>query len=347
MADVRGRPLGYLALGIATWVAGRIYVNDTDRQNAPFAPTGITYTTTSQHPIAPSALAAKSAQAAATPILPRSAERFSQLSGFTPALDPWQDGGRPSGLSTPRWVAETDKPLSTGRDTPPTNAYVQSRRAGQPNIKRRWGREIYAYSFWRTSNAANPALAPSAQYGTSQSGLVGTIDPFGHPNRGVALLIRGSITPDGKQREAALGLRWRPSRRWPVSLSVERRLQSRSPDQFAAYLAGGVDSVDLPGKLIFNAFGQAGYATGGGGFFDAQARILHPVTKAAPTRLSIGIGGWAGGQRGLTRLDVGPTIGAHVDTRFAKFDIRLDWRLRAAGNAAPKNGLALTVSTGF
>jgi hypothetical protein len=63
--------------------------------------------------------------------------------------------------------------------------------------------------------------------------------------------------------------------------------------------------------------------------------------------LSIGVGGWTGGQRGSKRLDLGPTAVARLDAGPTTVLIQLDWRLRAAGNAEPKDGVALTLSTGF
>jgi hypothetical protein len=214
---------------------------------------------------------------------------------------------------------------------------------------RRWGADIYAYSFWRFATGNGQALAPGAQYGGSQSGVIGTVDPFGEPDKGLAFLARGAITPDGDERELALGLRWKPDANWPFLLSAERRFRADAPDRFAAYVAGGVDALALTRKWQLDAYGQAGYATGrgGGGFFDGQARVTRPIAKVAGVPLSIGAGSWAGGQRGTRRLDAGPTAVARINTGPAVVVIQLDWRLRAAGNAEPKDGVAMTVSTGF
>jgi hypothetical protein len=349
MAETLGRPLAYLSLGLAAWVGGRVYWIQSGDPSAPTA--AVVFERAAQS----LRVAAKTDRS--TVALPSTPQRgpalktrqLSKSYGFTPALVPRQDGGRPSGLPFPVQVADGGKPLSTDADTPPTDALAPAGKAGTHKMKRRWGGEVYAYSFWRVSTDDGPALAAGAQYGDSQSGLIGTIDPFGSPDRGLALLLRGSGTPNGDEREIALGLRWKPDTNWPLMLSAERRFRGSAPDRFAAYLAGGVDSSPLTGKLTLNGYGQAGYATGpgGGGFFDAHARAMHPLAEVGGIPLSVGAGSWAGGQKGVARLEVGPTISAKVDAGLTMLLIQLDWRLRAAGHAAPRDGLALTVSTGL
>lgn len=208
--------------------------------------------------------------------------------------------------------------------------------------------QFYSYNFWR-QGSTGAALAPNAQYGGSQYGAIATWDPLGTAGKGPALLLRASGTPDGLQQEVAVGARWQPDRKWPVSLSVERRFRFYGPDGFAAYVAGGVDRVPLFGKLALDAYGQAGYSLGGisSPFVDAHARVQHPLAKPLGIPIRVGAGAWVGGQKGAYRADVGPTLSAQVDNRFADFTLQLDWRKRVIGNAAPIDGLALTVSTDF
>lgn len=208
--------------------------------------------------------------------------------------------------------------------------------------------QLYGYGFWRQGTAP-ASLAPNAQYGGSQFGMIATWDPFGSAGKGPALLLRGSGTPDGQQREVALGTRWLPSRQVPLSLSMERRFRANSPDSFVGYVAGGVDRIPLVGRLALDAYGQAGYSLGGQSspFVDAQARLQYPVAKPLGIPIRIGAGAWVGGQKGAFRGDIGPTVSADIDARLTKFTLQLDWRKRAVGNAAPDDGLALTVSTGF
>ena len=358
MADLRGRPFAYVALTLSVWVGARVIMSVEDEAPVLTPPMAESAPTVIPHGIQKigrfvtlSTVSQKFGGRRLT--RHHRPHPISTNFGLTPVQDPWQDGGRPSGLQAPLWVAENSKPQSAGRDTPPSIALALKGEAGpperRPRARRGWGGEVYAYSFWRLSTGSGTALAPGAQYGGSQSGIIGTIDPFGAPERGLSLLARGSVTPDGNEREFALGFRWRPGKDWPLTLSAERRFRTDAPDRFAAYLAGGVDSLPIAGLWTLNAFGQAGYATGqgGGGFFDAQARAMHPLATIGRVPVSIGTGSWAGGQKDAMRFDVGPTIAAKVEAGSTSLLIQLDWRLRAAGNAEPKGGLALTVSTGF
>jgi hypothetical protein len=208
--------------------------------------------------------------------------------------------------------------------------------------------QLYAYNFWRQGRGGG-GLAPGAQYGGTQAGAIATWDPFGKSGSGPAILLRASTAPNSFEREVAVGTRWKPDANVPISLSLERRFRFGAPDSFAAYAAGGVNKVPLTGKLTFDAYGQAGYALGGGSsyFFDAQGRVMHPLFDLAGMPIELGAGGWAGGQRGVRRFDIGPSLSADVKTKLADFKVYLDWRRRMAGNAAPPDGLALTVAAGF
>ena len=358
VAEMRGRPFAYVALTLSVWVGARVMMTVDGEDATPPTRLALTALPVVSHALATGArniLFPRSRQRLRVkrPIVSHHVHPVTINFGLPPAQDPWQDGSRPLGFSLDALVADKDEPQSAGRDTPPSKALALMGEAGPPENRPRappnWGGEVYAYSFWRFSTGSRAALAPGSQYGGSQSGIVSTVDPFGAPDRGLSLLARGSMTPDGDEREVALGLRWKPARNWPLTISAERRLRAGSPDRFAAYLAGGVDALPISGRWSLDAFGQAGYVTGqsGGGFFDAQTRTTHPIINASGVQLSAGAGAWAGGQKGALRVDVGPTVAAKVDAGLTSLLIQLDWRLRAAGNAEPKNGLTLTVSTGF
>lgn len=349
MGELRGRPLGFVALTLAAWIGGR-FAWENGEDPLPFvAPSAARAVPVAASP--PPHATATTAQRSPRPTRHNRTQKLRPINFRPPpALDPWQDGGRSSGLPFPALVAGRGEPLSTGRDTPPSNALAPVGKAGQPEFQpRRWGGSVYAYSFWRFSTGNAGSLAPGAQYGGSQSGLIGTVDPFGDPGRGLAFLARVNATSDGSEREAALGFRWKPFAKFPLSLSAERRLRDGAPDAFATYLAGGLEDASLFGKIRFSAYGQGGFVSGsgGGGFFDGNARIMHPITDIAGIKLSAGAGSWAGGQKGVHRLDAGPTIEARIDTSLADFRLQLDWRQRLEGSARPKQGLAFTVSTGF
>ena len=360
MADLRGRPYAFIVLTVAFWISARMAWPESGGTGTAIAPVQKAYM---PQPIVARAVTTspdslRSAQnqlgqiqhARTEPV--RTRKYFFKQHGLPPALVPWQVGGRPSGLSVPLRVAGDDKPLSAGRDTPPTIAHALAGKAGPPELLRQKRWQVYAYSFWRASRPLGPSLGPNAQYGGSQSGMIATFDPVGSPDRGIGLLIRGSVTPvrpAANAHELAVGFRWRPMKHLPLTLSAERRFRERSADGFAAYMAGGIDSVPLPKGWKLDAYGQMGYATGqsSGGFFDGQARVLHRLTDVGKTPISVGVGGWAGGQKGAYRVDVGPAIVAKIDAGPGAVLVQLDWRLRVAGNAEPKNGLALTVSSGF
>jgi hypothetical protein len=354
MAEMRGRPFAFVALTLGSWIWVRMaLVPNAENGTIPpaMAPVPDKRVADVPMPIA-------DANFGAVPVGFQSNRRAAPLhhrrafiSSFRPppAKHIWQIGGWPSGSSDVALVAAAVEPKSSGRDTPPTNALALVGKASQPKTSGKWAADIYAYSFWRLSTGSNTAFAPGAQYGGSQSGVILTIDPFGNPKHGAAVLARAAITPNGREKELALGLRWKPASHIPVSLTAERRLQINGLDRFAAYLAGGFDPTPVIGSVKADGFAQAGFVSGkdGGGFFDAQAKLTHPLTHIGNAPITIGAGSWAGGQQGAVRIDVGPSIATKVDIGPSDLLIQLDWRKRIAGNARPKNGLALTLSSGF
>lgn len=213
--------------------------------------------------------------------------------------------------------------------------------------------QFYAYNFWRNGAQAG-ALNSGTQYGGSQSGFVATF-ALGHfATKGreekLALLLRGAIAHDNlRDREVAAGVRWRPSRRIPLSLNAERRFRNDRSDAFAAYVAGGVSEVPLPIQFRLEAFGQAGVVSGknAGPFFDFLARADRKVVKLGKVRISAGAGAWGGGQDNVRRVDIGPSVRSDVALGEANFRLSADWRFRVAGNASPANGPAVTLSTSF
>lgn len=362
MPGFKGRALIYPGLLIAGWIVGRsLSLSAATSENAP--PTSrlldrqaksLAIASTALAPMAcPSPFAQPVWQASAMPNVWRRPSVSN--GGWKPRGDLAGKSG--AGSLQPPYGGGMGFDLAGAASSLAISAVPQTHesrnsRTGQADTRPRKRLQIYGYSFWRQGSAAG-ALAPNAQYGGNQSGLVATWDAFGSAGRGPALLLRSSATPDGAQREIALGTRWQPDRYWPVSLSLERRLRAGAPDSFAAYLAGGVDRVPLTGRLAYDAYGQAGIvldgAHGGGSslFVDAQARLHHPLAAPLGIPLRIGTGAWIGGQTGAFRADIGPTLVADIDSPITPFTLHLDWRKRIAGNATPGDGVALTISTGF
>lgn len=355
MSGFRGRALIYPGLLIAGWIVGR----------------SISLSATPAEPLAERAMSAGVRLASNQPIwpdaacpMPLIAYPTAAASGYGPAYPTGWYGRsqRPSRRRNSSGGNDSNRAFPSGNDGfgPELESFRLSALPGLPlepthgatgaatPPARQRRLQFYSYNFWR-QGSIGAALAPNAQYGGSQYGAIATWDPLGSAGKGPALLLRGSGTPDGLQQEVAVGARWQPDRHWPVSLSVERRFRFYGRDGVAAYVAGGVDRVPLVGKLALDAYGQAGYSLGGisSPFVDAHARVQHPLAKPLGIPIRIGAGAWIGGQKGAYRADVGPTLSAQVDNRFADFTLQLDWRKRVVGNAAPIDGLALTVSTDF
>lgn len=208
---------------------------------------------------------------------------------------------------------------------------------------------IYGYSFFR-ARSAKSVLSTIGQYGGSQSGFVADLF-LNPPHEGqveppTALQIRGAIAHDVPEEwELAAGLRWKPARTIPMSLSVERRFRNGRKDAFAAYVAGGT-SIQLPLQSNLESYVQAGLLSGkqGGPFFDFTARVDR---KLGTTPLVAGMGIWGGGQSNLFRIDAGPTIKNDFSISDTQFRISADWRFHIAGDASPKSGPAMTLSTSF
>jgi hypothetical protein len=355
----------FLAVVLSAWVSGRAMLNvsDIDGRNerskaSAHKPIAIAQNQNRQIPLGTPIIKMGTQAISGTAYRPSHASKLNFLS---PVALPWATGGQPSGLSLPPWVAAAENPVSKRGTTP--RSFTPERKAGTTfstaltteqsdgqSAKTPRRLSVYGYSFWR--DAASPAylaLAPSPQYGASQSGVIVTWYPIGAPSKGPALLIRTSATPNGREREIALGVRWKPDHSVPLSITLERRFGANAEDRFAAHISGGVDEIKIMGRLSLDAFGQAGAVSGenGGGFFDGQGRVMARIATIKHTPISIGAGSWTGGQRGSSRLDVGPTVASSVRLGDARFRLQLDWRFRVAGKALPGNGPALTISGGF
>lgn len=358
MGEMRGRPLAWVCILVTGWVGGRAWIADTAVPGQMIPSGG----TTALHAPKVPRLPTKAVLDWRTPKSPRHTRHpLIFTHSVTPAARPWAAGGQPSGFPTPLRVAAEESPMNKRGTTPLT--LVSETKAGtffRASKKQTDGAApnrmtLYAFSFWRAGGGNGAAgFAPAAQYGGSQTGMIATWDILGKAGRGPALLARVATTPDGRDREGALGVRWQPDHRWPVSLSIERRFRDGQKDAFAAYVAGGFSEQIFRERIKIDAFGQAGllHRDAPGirptiAFYDTQIRATHPAFNVLKTPVAIGVGGWAGGQTGASRLDLGPTVSIPIDAGPALLQLQLDWRFRLAGNARPRDGPALTVSTGF
>lgn len=220
--------------------------------------------------------------------------------------------------------------------------WPQAPAAADPQNPRRL--QVYAYHFWRDGGGSVPL--GTGRYGGGQSGVIATyrIAPD------IALLARAAVAHDGvREREIAAGVRWSPLQSPELTLTAEHRLRNAGSHSVAVYAAGGKSAVPLPLDFKLDTYGQAGFVSGrsGGVFFDAQARADRAIVAVHDVKLRAGGGIWAGGQKGIARLDIGPTISSTVDLGDASIRVDADWRFRVAGDARPASGPAITLSTSF
>ena len=238
--------------------------------------------------------------------------------------------------TAPEWPSHG--PISTSPPFQAPRAGPEARRPG-----RRWSLSVW--SFVRHGGAA--PLAAGGLLGGSQAAARFTWRLNGEAERPLAISARlSSPLREAPGAEAALGLDWRPSRRAPVHLLVERRqaLGREGRSAFGLTLHGGVGDVPL-GPFRIDAYGQAGIvgARSRDPFADGALRLSLPVGG----RIRLGAGAWAAAQPGAARIDLGPQASLRLPVAGRAVTVAADWRLRVAGNAEPGSGPALTVATDF
>ena len=88
-------------------------------------------------------------------------------------------------------------------------------------------------------------------------------------------------------------------------------------------------------------------AKAGGGFADIQLKPQRPLFIEEPVKINAGVGIRGGGQDGIMRVEIGPSIQAILPTGGAQFRLDASWRFQIAGNLRPDDGPAITLSTSF
>lgn len=185
------------------------------------------------------------------------------------------------------------------------------------------------------------------QLGGSQAGvrLTYALDTAGR----LSAAGRISTALRGRQREAAIGLDWQPTR-LPVHVVVEQRIGiERARGGPSVALIGGFGPTAVAGGLMLDGYGQAGVIArdGAEGFADGAVRLSRAVATVGAARLELGLGAWGGAQRGAARLDAGPSASAVLPIAGANVRLSLEWRERLAGRAAPTSGPAVSIGTDF
>ncbi|KQN20582.1 hypothetical protein ASE86_15095 [Sphingomonas sp. Leaf33] len=183
------------------------------------------------------------------------------------------------------------------------------------------------------------------QLGGSQAGI--RIDYA--LSKAVAATVRLTAPTRGIGREMALGVAWRPAG-VPLRVVVEQRIAldaGRGGPSIG--VSGGVSAVPLPANFRLEGYAQAGVIVRNGveRFADGSARATRPLSEGRAVDLDIGLGAWGGAQRGASRLDIGPSLGARVAVAGQRLRVALDWRQRIAGDARPGSGPALSMGLDF
>jgi hypothetical protein len=192
----------------------------------------------------------------------------------------------------------------------------------------------------------------NGQYGGSQAGAILSYRLFDPSVTEISLYGRFSAALTGwSQKEIALGARVKPLAALPVALHVEQRFDAGSGGDAgsAFFVTGGTGPDPIVDKFAIETYAQAGYVAGRNKtyFFDGSATLQRPIAEFGDMQLSVGPGVWTGGQRNITRMDVGPRASLKLPVETVSVRVAVDGRIRIAGNARPGNGPAITLSTGF
>jgi hypothetical protein len=226
-------------------------------------------------------------------------------------------------------------------------------------LTKRWS--IGAYALQR--EGTGEALAASPVLGAGQLGaaVAWRVNPLGRQRLSVFGRYTAAATPEGgidsETGEAAIGLRYEPSRKVPVAIDVERRIALGvfSRNAWAARVSGGGQgTVPMLGRRVnLEGYGEAGVVEGFTSTPDVyaggQARGAVPLFQLGRTRFDAGAGAWGATQRSYgetaSRLDLGPS--ARIKVEPFPFFAQIDYRARVAGNALPGSGPVLTVAGEF
>ena len=249
--------------------------------------------------------------------------------------------------------------LTAAQAMEPEAPEAQAWAADVKQLTKRWS--IGAYALQR--EGTGEALAASPVLGAGQMGAaVGwRVNPLGKQRLSIIARYTAAAAPEGgidsETGEAALGLRWEPSRKVPVAIDVERRIAMGlfSRNAWAARVSGGGQG-EVPAlgrRMTVEGFGEAGVVEGFTRTPDlyagAQLRGAVPLFQLGRTKFDAGAGGWGAVQRSFgataSRLDLGPSVRIRVAPW--PFYAQLDYRARVAGNALPGSGPVLTVAGEF
>lgn len=364
MQTSKGAPLRALLTIVAIWVFARII------WEAAFPSALLLPMTAAGTVMAPAGGASQHIEAAVLQDQPagvvaalRSTDGRKQLAGFDLAnspnnnVPPNKNGTKSSLFAN---IAAPPKPPATNERAlaAPVRQILQMQQGAAPA---RASKALSGY-FWvfarqsggsgRTGPLVPIAQSPGGQYGGSQAGAILTYRLAGASRRSLSAFVRASTAlSDAGQEEVAIGIKAHPFAGIPLSLFAEQRagtgrLRSRGT---AVYAAGGTGPDMVFPHTSLETYGQAGFvfANDSSYFFDVSADLQRKLWAKGRYKFTAGAGVWAGGQKGLRRVDIGPRANIHIPVGTGNMRFSLDWRQRVGGNAVPDSGVAMTVTTGF
>jgi hypothetical protein len=203
-----------------------------------------------------------------------------------------------------------------------------------------------AWFVLRDGRGIAPGLG-GGQLGGSQAGL--RIAYAVGDGRRVAIVARVASPLRGPGREAAIGFEWRPTK-FPGRLVAEYRVALDGGGSGpAAGIIAGTGPAPLALGFDLETYGQAGIVRRRRDepFAEGAARLSRTIATLGGAKLDLGVGSWGGAQRGVQRLDIGPSLGVRVPVAGKAIRMSLDWRQRVAGNARPGSGPVLVIGSDF
>lgn len=192
-----------------------------------------------------------------------------------------------------------------------------------------------------------------AGYGSDQAGAVARYSLAPGSTFKPDVYIRASkALVSGGESEGAAGASISLARSFPLRVHGEVRATDRpggTEVRPAAFVATGLPRRKLAPGVEADAYLQAGYVGGAfeTGFVDGKATLETPLSRGDRARFMIGGGAWGGAQRDAARLDIGPTASVSLSTGAANLRGSIDYRVRVAGDATPRDGVAVTLAASF
>ncbi len=240
--------------------------------------------------------------------------------------------------------------IALARAGPPTRAPSGTPQTGSG--QRVWRSD--AWVFFRQGDSSPSGLGPITQtYGASQFG--GTLryrPPVGWADRSDIYFRTYRALVEPSESQLGVGFSTRPIRSLPVRSHLELQVVDQTPSsevRMAGFATTELPPIELPQRFKAEIYAQAGYVTGGNatGFVQGQAVISRDLAEFSLENVNTGVGAWGGAQRGVYRLDLGPSAYLTAQLGEAPVRVSLDWRQRVAGDSMPPSGFAATISTSF